>query len=621
MTELISLTFKKAALDNLNIPEQEYFLPKQIFKSGLTNIENIPKELLLQGIQLRMSEKGCNYKDQHKAILSLCNLFNDQGIEEENFVEGENWTALYGDINLAIDEIVTIQRNDELLAAFKQKDEHLLICVYQPLDDNALNKIRAICENVDQMTGELIGRNKLQYAAHRAGSISQSYASDAGQSYLSYWQYGLGISHDVSSLEVWRKQTSLNPLPHKHIGTQLYVNEFFNQSKFCFEKYFLTLNKSDKSIQEPHKTIENLDSTRSKFLGCLLGGAIGDAFGAPVEFMKRDEILKKYGKDGIQNFDIAYGKTGAITDDTQMTLFTAEGLLRSWVRGCFKGVTSELGCIGHAYQRWYQTQGHSSPRSLHVETDGYLWQQIELHSQRAPGNTCLSALAEMDSFEAPAINNSKGCGGVMRVAPIGLYCWRLKHKYSVNDCFELASNAANLTHGHATGYLASGAFAVIIYQILEGESLIDACKTVLEILNRKEYKHETINAIKQAVKLSKTDILPHDAIKIMGEGWIAEEALAISIYCVLVAKNFKELMNISVSHDGDSDSTGAIAGNIWGTLYGLTNLPKTWANDVELEYPITEIACDLYNFPLWDIGEYSSNTKLIDIVCDRYPGS
>jgi ADP-ribosylglycohydrolase len=618
MTELISLTFKKAALDNLNIPEQEYFLPKQIFKAGLTNIENIPKELLLHGIQLRMSEKGCNYKEQHKAILALCNLFNDQGVEEESFFESDTCTVLYGDIDLAIDEIVTVQRNDELLAALKQVGEHLVISVYQPLDDSALNKIRAICENVDQMTGELIGRNKLQYAAHRAGSVSQSYSADAGESYLSYWQSGLGISHDGSSLEVWRKQTSLNPLSHKHIGTQLYVNEFFNQHEFCFDKYFSALNPNESSDQA---ITEESEWPRMQFLGCLLGGAIGDAFGAPVEFMSRQEILNKYGENGITDFDQAYGKLGAITDDTQMTLFTAEGLLRSWVRGCFKGVTSELGCIGHAYQRWYQTQGYRSPNKLHIETNGYLWQQKELHSQRAPGNTCLSALAEMESFESPAMNNSKGCGGVMRVAPIGLYCWRLKNKMTVEDCFELASDAANLTHGHATGYLASGVFAAIIYQILEGESLIDACKRILEILSRKEFNHETINAIKQAVKLSKTDILPHDAIKIMGEGWVAEEALAISIYCVLVAKNFEELMNISVSHNGDSDSTGAIAGNIWGTFYGLTNLPKTWTDDVELEYPITEIACDLYNFPLWDIGEYSSNTILNDTVFYRYPGS
>ncbi|MEW6999110.1 ADP-ribosylglycohydrolase family protein [Colwelliaceae bacterium BS250] len=618
MTELVALTFKEEALDILALPAKEYFLPIQILKAGLDDIGKIPKELLLHGLQLKMAEKSTNYKEQHQAILAICNLFDEPGIEDEIFAEGENWTVLYGDIDLASDEIVTIQRKDELLAALKQEGEHLVINVYQPLDDSALGTIRAICANIDKMTGEAIGRNKLRYAAHRSNSISQAYSSKDGNSYLSYWQHGLGISNNGDIIAPWKQQASLKPLPQKHIGTQLYINEFFNQHEFCFDKYFSALN----TTAPAHQSIdEESEWHRIQFLGCLLGGAIGDAFGAPVEFMKRDEIIKKYGNEGIQDFDKAYGKIGAITDDTQMTLFTAEGLLRSWVRGCFKGITSELGCIGHAYQRWYQTQGYSSPRSLYVETDGYLWQQRELHSQRAPGNTCLSALAVMESFETPAINNSKGCGGVMRVAPVGLYCWRLKNKKTVEDCFDLASNAANLTHGHATGYLASGAFAAIIYQILEGDSLIDACKTSIEILYKKEFHTETIMKIESAIRLSKDPMLPHEAINYLGEGWIAEEALAISIYCALKAKSFKELMCMSVSHDGDSDSTGAIAGNIWGTLYGMMDWPETWADEVEIEYPITEIACDLYNFPLWEIGLYSSKNDLNELIKNRYPGN
>lgn len=617
MTELATFTFKKEALDKLSLPSQDYFLPTETLKAGLIDIDRIPKELLLHGLQLKMAEKRGNYKEHHESVLSLCNLFNDAGVEDETFVEGDNWTVLYGNIDLVSDEIVTIQRNDELLAALKQEGEHLVISVYQPLDDFALTKIRAICEDIDKMTGEAIGRNKLRYAAHRASSFAQSYASDAGQSYLSYWQYGLGVSHNGDIIEPWRRQTSLNPLPHKHIGTQLYVNEFFHQQGFSFEKYFLALNH-----MKPSNEIFTEESKwpRNQFLGCLLGGAIGDAFGAPVEFMSRQEVLNKYGKNGITDFDQAYGKLAAITDDTQMTLFTAEGLIRAWVRGCFKGVTSEIGCIGHAYQRWYQTQGYQSPRNLHVETDGYLWEQRELHSQRAPGNTCLSALAEMESFEAPAMNNSKGCGGVMRVAPIGLYCWRLKKKKTVEDCFQLASDAANLTHGHTTGYLASGAFAAIIYQILEGNSLIESCMDTIEILRNREFNFETIEKIEEAIKLSKDPMPAHKAIKQLGEGWIAEEALAISIYCVLVATNFSELMTISVTHDGDSDSTGAIAGNIWGTLYGLMDLPESWVNELEIAEKIAEVANDLFDFVDWNIGQDAGDANFQKMVWEKYPG-
>src|SRR5690606_25651288 len=81
------------------------------------------------------------------------------------------------------------------------------------------------------------------------------------------------------------------------------------------------------------------ETIQQRFLGCLLGGAVGDALGAPVEFMNRASILKSFGPNGITQYASIYGGLGTITDDTQMTLFTAEGLLRAWVRGCFKGVT------------------------------------------------------------------------------------------------------------------------------------------------------------------------------------------------------------------------------------------------------------------------------------------
>lgn len=67
------------------------------------------------------------------------------------------------------------------------------------------------------------------------------------------------------------------------------------------------------------------DAIRDRYQGCLLGGAVGDALGAPLEFMRRSEILQAFGPKGITDLVPAYGKLGAITDDTQMTLFTAEG--------------------------------------------------------------------------------------------------------------------------------------------------------------------------------------------------------------------------------------------------------------------------------------------------------
>ena len=93
---------------------------------------------------------------------------------------------------------------------------------------------------------------------------------------------------------------------------------------------------------------ESKNVTKERFLGCLLGGAVGDALGAAVEFMCRAQILQQYGENGITDYANAYGGKGKITDDTQMTLYTAEGLLRGQMRGLHKGITSFTGTVAHA---------------------------------------------------------------------------------------------------------------------------------------------------------------------------------------------------------------------------------------------------------------------------------
>ena len=115
--------------------------------------------------------------------------------------------------------------------------------------------------------------------------------------------------------------------------------------------------------------------------------------------------------------------------------------------------------------------------------------------------------------------------------------------------------------------------------------------------------------------------MPHEeAIARLGQGWIAEEALAISIYCALVARNFKHGVILAVNHDGDSDSTGAIVGNLLGAMHGVKTIPAEWLEPLELRDVITELAEDLYAFKDWAIGEYSDNEELNQRIWRKYPG-
>lgn len=332
----------------------------------------------------------------------------------------------------------------------------------------------------------------------------------------------------------------------------------------------------------------DIATLRQRFRGCLLGGAVGDALGAPVEFMTRAQILARYGEHGIQAFDAAYGRKGAITDDTQMTMFTAEGLLQAVSRHR-SGIVEEPELIVHrAYLRWLATQElRSLAYSSGEERSGWLITLPELRARRAPGNTCLSALASgRVGTPDERLNNSKGCGGVMRVAPCALVKeW---------DPFELGCKVAALTHGHPSGYLAAGALALIIRSVLEDVDLPEAIERAVTRLEKEPGHEECVTALEQAVSLWDRDDREGDVEK-LGAGWVAEEALAIGVYGALAGEeSFATGIQLAANHSGDSDSTAAIAGNILGALYGDDEILAHGYRGVELREEIVSLANDLF---------------------------
>ncbi|WP_256670561.1 MULTISPECIES: ADP-ribosylglycohydrolase family protein [unclassified Pseudomonas] len=199
--------------------------------------------------------------------------------------------------------------------------------------------------------------------------------------------------------------------------------------------------------------------------GCLLGGAVGDALGAAVEFLEWSAIEAKFGPQGIVDFAPAFGTTGAITDDTQMMLFTAEGLLRAYVCGSSRGTCHVPSIIHHSLLRWLITQDY--PTAMPIGVDGWLIKQSELWSRRAPGTTCLGALKASPRLGAVAENNSKGCGALMRVAPCAFFA----------NAFDYAAQSGRLTHGHPTGYLAAGLFADILQRIVDRQDSLEHALT------------------------------------------------------------------------------------------------------------------------------------------------
>jgi ADP-ribosylglycohydrolase len=291
-----------------------------------------------------------------------------------------------------------------------------------------------------------------------------------------------------------------------------------------------------------------------------------------------------------------------------MTLFTAEGIIRAGVRMTNKGICHAPGVVHHAYLRWLKTQGEMPERlGFDVGMDGWLVGVRDLWSPRAPGSTCISALRETARLGDPAKNDSKGCGTVMRTAPIGL---------SVNSerVFEMSAEVAALTHGHPTASCSAGFVAVVISEIVVGATLDDAIKAAKRSLSATPGHAETLNTILAAENLAATNRPDAATVERLGGGWIAEEAAAIALYCVIATACFEDAIVLAVNHSGDSDSTGAIAGNIAGVLYGADAIPARWLEALELKDEITTIADDLLGFRDGTLDLEDDRTW------DRYPG-
>jgi ADP-ribosylglycohydrolase len=337
----------------------------------------------------------------------------------------------------------------------------------------------------------------------------------------------------------------------------------------------------------------------SRFVGCLLGGAIGDALGYPVEFLKTGEIERLFGRSSPPRLSRARGNKALISDDTQMTLFSAEGLIRAWHRTLDRHVGSPEAVLLGAYQRWLSTQtGSGAERWTNPGRRGWLLDVPELRAQRAPGNTCMSALEQsLKSHSVPSIrarpNDSKGCGAIMRSAPVGLVA------VDAEQAFRRACDAAVLTHGHPSGYLAAGYFAVVVHRLVRDAPLEEAMRVADDLLMAQQDGAEVAGAVEAARRASAGEVAFPMVVERLGGGWVAEEALAIALLCALRAEGrapdaVATTLWRAAAHGGDSDSTGSLTGNLLGAMHGVEALPPLWLDDLELREVIERVARDLH---------------------------
>ena len=328
-------------------------------------------------------------------------------------------------------------------------------------------------------------------------------------------------------------------------------------------------------------------SLEDRFQGCLLGLAIGDALGYPTEFLALPEIRKRYGPNGIQDLN---GNPALHSDDTQTSMAVARALVDTGQNG----VENWMEALVREFLIWLR-----SPEN-----------------DRAPGNTTIKGCQNLEagiSWTESGLVESKSCGAIMRVAPIGLYF------HGDPSELRLAAWASSVaTHAHPTALVCAEATAFCVswavagidpsgylerMKALQRDSLQSWDPVLGKSWKRAGYaRPEDYLAAGWAQLLGELEKVPlalakapADVCEILGGGWGSDEALACALACVLkFPKDYMGAVRSGANTGGDSDSIACIAGAISGAYLGHKSIPKNWRRHIENRQTLIELSRQLY---------------------------
>ncbi len=126
------------------------------------------------------------------------------------------------------------------------------------------------------------------------------------------------------------------------------------------------------------------------------------------------------------------------------------------------------------------------------------------------------------------------------------------------------------------------------------DAVKEAVETARELFPEIGFMPKLAALVDRAAKLAGNEKEDIENIRELGEGWVAEETLAIAVYCsIRYCDNFSKGVAAAVNHSGDSDSTGAVTGNILGAWLGLEGIEEKWLRDLELRELILTMADSL----------------------------
>lgn len=444
--------------------------------------------------------------------------------------------------------------------------------------------------------------------------IAAEHGGDAGTSAMLCGQL-LGALHGPAVIPAgWLSELELRPMVERL--TEQAVTEFGTHPD--------STDQADDAYRTGLADAPRVAASRERFVGAVLGCAIGEALGIPISADGWDEIRAKHGSSGLSDYIPAGHPAGRLGSDTQLMLFSLEGMTRANTARRGTGVDDPFRHIQHAYQRWLHTQHLSWNRAAGEflgdtpEPDGWLVGQRALFQTRNPGRTMMRTLIAfakgqqaMGTPEKP-VSDSQGSTAVMRAVPAALW------SDDPGEVFRIGMRTAALTHGNPVAFLSAGALAFLISRLVRGEDLPTAAAAAKDRLAEHSGHEEVSQRISAAVRLADADsgsVSPDTIEARLGSGWTAAEALGIGLYAALVTNgDFDRALPVAVNHSGNSATTGAVCGSLAGAMQGSERIPRRWLADLELCEVVERLGQDA-------VQEFGPRPPQQPEWFDRYPAT
>lgn len=304
-------------------------------------------------------------------------------------------------------------------------------------------------------------------------------------------------------------------------------------------------------------------------LALILGVAVGDALGVPVEFKKRGT----FHVTSMQGYGTHHQPPGTWSDDTSLTLALADNLLAD-------GDRPDLECIAWGFTEWYDKAAYT-PYGKVFDV----------------GNATAAAIKRLKKGVAPekaggADERDNGNGSLMRVAPLAFYMFGIR---DAEERFRIVRDVSSLTHAHEWSVAACYIYVEMLNKLRMGRKKKAAYAELREDFAR-GVPFISKATLAKFVRILENDIslLPEEEIRSSG---FVIDTLEAALWCFLTTDNYKDAVLKAVNLGEDTDTTGAVTGALAGLAYGLGSIPREWLDQLAGREEIQRIAIRM---PRWD---------------------